>query len=68
MWFLKISPTVTSDIIVTQRQVRGQSWGSWGWQTQLDNFPVCSMCISNEYPHFDPCFKNGTLKLFLTNY
>ena len=30
-----------------QRYVRGQNRGSWGWQSQLDNSQVCSMCISH---------------------
>ena len=46
---LKISLFVTFDWIVTQRWVRGQSGGSWGWQTQLDHSQVCSTCISRVY-------------------
>ena len=46
---LKISLIVTFDWIVTQRWVRGQSGGSWGWQTQLDHSQVCSTCISRVY-------------------
>ena len=38
---------VTFDWLVTQRWVRGQSGGFWGWQTQLDHFQVSSMCISH---------------------
>ena len=29
--------------------MRGQSGGSWGWQTQLDHSQVCSTCISRVY-------------------
>ena len=46
---LKISLTVTFDWIVTQRWVRGQSGGSWEWQTQLDHSQICSTCISRIY-------------------
>ena len=42
---LRISIIVTFDWIVTQRWVRCQSGGSWGWQTQLDHSQVCSTCI-----------------------
>ena len=43
---LKISPTVTSDLVVTQRQVRGQSWGSWVCPIHLDYYQVAGTCIS----------------------
>ena len=46
---LKISLILTFDRIVTQSWVRGQSGGSWGWQTQLDHSQVCSTCISRVY-------------------
>ena len=46
---LRISIIVTFDWIVTQRWVRGQSGGSWGWQTQLNHSQVCTTCISRAY-------------------
>ena len=46
---LKISLILTFDWIIIQRWVRGQSGGSWGWQTQLDHSQVCSTCISRAY-------------------
>ena len=49
LWKLKIFLIVTFDKIVTERWVRGQSGGSWGWQTQLDHSQVCSICISRAY-------------------
>ena len=33
-----------------QRHVRGQSGGSWGWQTQLDHSQVCARVDWNCQP------------------